>query len=202
MDQNKHTGGAPEIADIEETGLRMFSGQIIDLEKGPRPGQITIDDIAHNLAMICRFNGSVKQFYSVAEHSVYISRYAPPMHRLYYLLHDASEAFTNDLTSPMKKLIWGKDYKNNPDYKRVFEKFDKAVMEAFNLSYHGFQSIYPEIKKAEAIVYKLEKRILFNLSITDLKLEKTHPLFEAVWGMDNIDAESLFLQQFETISER
>ena len=76
----------------------------------PRLQDVAIEDIAHHLSNLCRFTGAVRLFYSVAQHSVEVSRaMAPHMftgrHRsaaLYGLLHDASEAYLMDIPRPLK----------------------------------------------------------------------------------------------------
>ncbi len=65
--------------------------------------QIHLHDIAHSLSMQCRYNGHVKDFYSVAEHSVLVSYMVPQEHALTALMHDATEAYLSDVTRPMKK---------------------------------------------------------------------------------------------------
>jgi hypothetical protein len=76
----------------------------------PQPEDICIEDIAHHLARICRFTGAVQggenhnSFYSVAEHSVFIALCAPVQHRVAALLHDAAEAYFNDMARPIKYL--------------------------------------------------------------------------------------------------
>jgi len=73
----------------------------------PRPDETHIEDIAHGLSMLCRYNGAVKRFYSVAEHSVMIARslrqYGPVI-QLCGLLHDSPEALSGfgDICAPMK----------------------------------------------------------------------------------------------------
>lgn len=69
----------------------------------PREAEIDILDIAHALANLCRFNGHVKQFYSVAEHSCHVSDLLPQVWKLTGLLHDASEAYLCDLPRPIKR---------------------------------------------------------------------------------------------------
>ena len=56
----------------------------------PNPEKILIDDIAHALAHQCRFGGHASRFYSVAEHSVHVSRLCLPEHALWGLLHDVA----------------------------------------------------------------------------------------------------------------
>lgn len=80
------------------------TGKIIDLLK-PDPEQITIEDIANNLANICRFNGQLQQWYSVAEHSIHVAELVPTEYKLHALLHDATEAYICDVPTPLKRLL-------------------------------------------------------------------------------------------------
>lgn len=76
----------------------------------PRVEDVAIEDIAHHLSNLCRFIGGVRIFYSVAQHSVEVSREMAPAiitargrsAALYGLLHDASEAYLMDIPRPLK----------------------------------------------------------------------------------------------------
>jgi len=70
----------------------------------PAASEVHIEDIAHSLARQCRFNGHCRGFYSVAEHSIEVSRHVPRAKRfaLWGLLHDAAEAYLSDLVRPIK----------------------------------------------------------------------------------------------------
>lgn len=70
-----------------------------------RPEEVDIDDIAHALSMLCRFNGHCNRFYSVAEHSVHVSCIVDPVHAKLGLLHDAAEAYVADVARPIKPFI-------------------------------------------------------------------------------------------------
>lgn len=81
--------------------IQTFSGrQFWPME--PRVEDIDIGDIAHSLSNQCRFNGHCKTFYSVAQHSVLVSRHCDPADQLWGLLHDAAEAYLVDLPRPVK----------------------------------------------------------------------------------------------------
>ena len=68
----------------------------------PERGEICIEDIAWALSNMPRFAGHASRFYSVAEHSLTVSRHCPVGLKLAGLLHDASEAYLCDIPSPVK----------------------------------------------------------------------------------------------------
>lgn len=91
----------------------------------PRADEVFIEDIAHSLAMQCRYAGHGMRFYSVAEHSVLIARAAPLEHALWGLLHDASEAYLVDVPRPVKRHLAG--------YKEAEDRVTAAITAAFGL---------------------------------------------------------------------
>lgn len=97
----KQTAGSP--ADRERAGswLQTYTGKVF-WPLDPRAEDVDINDIAQALANQCRYGGHVKQFYSVAEHSVHVSKAVPHAHALWGLLHDASEAYLVDVPRPIK----------------------------------------------------------------------------------------------------
>lgn len=68
----------------------------------PRAEDICIEDIAHHLAMMCRYNGASEDFLSIAEHSVHVSYHVAPGDELWGLLHDAPEFAIGDMIRPVK----------------------------------------------------------------------------------------------------
>ena len=73
----------------------------------PKAEDICIEDIAHSLSNLCRFNGHTKRFYSVAQHSLNVERFIKKLSwgerlRLYGLMHDFAEAYIGDMTTPYK----------------------------------------------------------------------------------------------------
>lgn len=92
----------------------------------PRPEEVDIQDIAHALGSLCRYTGHCRDFYSVAEHSVEVSKLVPPEHALCALLHDAPEAYCNDIARPLKR--------NMPEYKGIENRIWEAVADRFKLA--------------------------------------------------------------------
>lgn len=99
--------------------MQTFTGRAF-YPLDPRASEIDRLDIAHALAMQCRYNGHVQRFYSVAEHCVLLCDYvleqarlrpdeardaAPEVRRLalWALLHDAGEAYVGDMVRPLKR---------------------------------------------------------------------------------------------------
>jgi len=73
----------------------------------PDINQIHIEDIAHSLSLLCRANGHIDYFFSIAQHSINCAAEAKARGytarvQLACLLHDASEAYISDITRPVK----------------------------------------------------------------------------------------------------
>jgi hypothetical protein len=118
----------------------------------PNPNDIDINDIAHALSHICRFNGHISQFYSVAQHCVHVSENVPPEFALAGLLHDASEAYLCDIPSPLKK---------SPEFN--FYRFIEANMENVINALFGIDWPMPkEVKEWDKNLVVAEALALFK----------------------------------------
>lgn len=106
------------------TYILLRSGRYLDLT-APDPALVNVSDVAHALARLCRFTGHATRFYSVAEHCVRASYLVPPEDALVTLLHDATEAYLGDVSSPLKGLL--------PEYRVLEERMHRAIAEAFGL---------------------------------------------------------------------
>jgi 5'-deoxynucleotidase YfbR-like HD superfamily hydrolase len=124
--------------------IQIRTGEYLDI-LDPDPAMITIENIAHNLSHICRFTGNVDTFYSVAQHSVLVSREVSQEFELEALLHDATEAFIGDVSTPLKSLL--------PEYKRIEDNLHRIIAKKFNLPEH----LSPEVKVADRFLCEQEK---------------------------------------------
>jgi 5'-deoxynucleotidase YfbR-like HD superfamily hydrolase len=111
---------------------RMLSGRRLDL-LDPSPLDVEIEDIAHGLARVARWNGQTAgaNAFSVAQHSVLVERIAVELNprlarsaRLMALLHDSPEYVIGDLISPFKAAV-GIDYKG----------FERRILAAIHLRF-------------------------------------------------------------------
>lgn len=115
----------------------------------PEPETITLNAIARGLSNTCRFAGQCSRFYSVAEHSVYVSLLVPPEHARAGLLHDAAEAFICDMPKPLKEVL--------PEYKAVEKRIEAVVLAKF-----GIDHLPPAVKRADTIMLATEQQQLMN----------------------------------------
>lgn len=136
---------------------RMLSGRRLDL-LDPTPVDIEIEDIAHGLAFVARWNGQTlgDYAYSVAEHSllveeIYARMYpkAPVKWRLAALLHDAPEYVIGDMISPVKAAV-------GPGYGALDDRLTAAIHIRFGLPAALPKAIKSQIKRADKISAYME----------------------------------------------
>ena len=135
----------------------MLSGRRLDL-LDPTPMDIEIEDIAHGLAFVARWNGqTIGDFaYSVAEHSLLVEQIFATLNpsasakwRLAALLHDAPEYVIGDMISPVKAAV-------GPGYGTLDDRLMTAIHIRFGLPAQVPVAIKKQIKKADKISAWLE----------------------------------------------
>lgn len=84
--------------------VTLHSGAEIDLTN-PNVDDVTLEDIAHHLSHMCRWNGAPEHFFSVAEHCIRAAEIAPKEHKLSVLMHDCEEAILGDNITPLKEMV-------------------------------------------------------------------------------------------------
>lgn len=160
----------------------------------PRVEEIDIFDIAHSLALQCRYTGHVKNFYSVGEHSVRVSHIVPPEYAMWGLLHDASEAYLTDMSRPVKRSsVLG------AEYVKVEKRLMEVICEKFNLTLPE----PPEVKKADNILLMTEKRdLLANGNCLPKWQETEEPLVETIIPWSWQIAEQAFINRYFDLEEQ
>lgn len=175
-----------EIAKVNPW-TNTVSGKDVHL-LNPSPDEIDIKDIAAGLSKMCRYNGQISEFYSVAQHSVYAAILAKPESRMHALLHDASEAYLGDVISPLKPLL--------TNYEEIEKRMMSAIAQKFNFSFDD----HAEIHEIDQRLLTTEVQQLIPHHNIDWKLTapaypfKIEPL---AWWL----AEFKFLNLYEVISD-
>jgi 5'-deoxynucleotidase YfbR-like HD superfamily hydrolase len=172
---------------------RTVSGLSIDIVN-PTPDAIHTLDIAHGLALQCRFAGQIQEFYSVAQHSVMVSRLVPREDALWGLLHDASEAYISDVPSPLKQTLF------LTGYRMVEARLMNAVLKQFGLA--GQYCDMPRgVKQADKVALATEFRDLCGWPADAAESEtgarpSVHPLEPLDWQR----ARRLFMDRYREIT--
>lgn len=127
--------------------ILTHSGRQFDF-LNPTTAMIDPLDIAHALARLCRFNGHTHTHYSVAQHSLLVCELVPREDQLPALIHDATEAYLGDITSPLKALI--------PEYRKIEQRVWDVICEHFDID-----PVLPEsVKRADIVTLATERRDL------------------------------------------
>jgi Predicted hydrolases of HD superfamily len=132
--------------------IRTYTGKYFNAFD-PLPELICIEDIAHALSQQPRYAGHLPQFYSVAQHSIYVARILPKPLRLCGLLHDAAEAYLCDIPSPYKKHI--------PGYKDAEWNLLEVILKKFGI-YNTYWQNENIIKAADIRALKIEWDVLMQ----------------------------------------
>jgi len=183
---------------------RMLSGRRLDL-LDPSPLDIEIEDIAHGLARVARWNGQTKgaHAFSVAQHCVLVERFvhelrpkaARPL-RLAALLHDAAEYVIGDLISPFKTAV-------GLDYKAFENRLARAIHIRFGLA--------PENTPEEAALIKRADRASAFFEATQLagfNTGEARKFFGTPRGiapprlvpLPVVEAQALYLERFRRLA--
>lgn len=159
--------------------------------ESPEPRDIDVRDIAHSLARINRWNGHTEGEFSVAQHSVMVSRLLPPELKLFGLLHDAGECYLGDIITPVKRL-----------FRAFYEGFEEATMRCVAARF-GFAMTEQErglVKRADLVLLATEVRDLVPAGYVTQGLTEL-PLDERIsdcWSPGI--AEVFFLDEFERLT--
>jgi 5'-nucleotidase len=118
----------PKDQQNEKRNIRTFTGLYVN-PLDLRAEDICIEDIAHHLSIINRYTGASPEPFSVAQHSVMGTEYfyLPEM-KLAFLLHDAAEAYFNDIASPVKhdpRMEW---------YRELEHEAGRMIFQVFGLN--------------------------------------------------------------------
>lgn len=173
--------------------ILLSDGRYFDLSRPD--GVVSIEVIARSLSRICRFTGHMKpeiEHYSVAQHSVLVSRLVPVKFARQGLLHDMAEAFVGDVATPLKRML--------PDYRKIENAVEQALFLWFGLP--------PEldscVKYADLVALVTERRDLMATPTDDTGewRDTTHipAAFATIYPWTARAAEAAFLERYRELT--
>jgi 5'-deoxynucleotidase YfbR-like HD superfamily hydrolase len=181
----------------------MLSGRRLDL-LNPSPLDIEIEDIAHGLARVARWNGQTRgpHAFSVAQHSILVEILVADLwpattaaDRLGALLHDAAEYVIGDMISPFKTAL-------GVDYRQFEAKLDAAIRLRFGLSPRMPEEMKVRVKQADQAAAFFEATRLAGFDIDEALAFFGPPPPGAVPDMTPLspdEVQALFLTRFEAL---
>lgn len=184
---------------------RMLSGRRLDLAH-PSPMDVEIEDIAHGLARVARWNGQTKgeHAFSVAEHSVVVEQIVRKLEPglgpdawLTALLHDSPEYVIGDMISPFKALL-------GESYKDIEARLQEAIHIRFGLKPVTSAKLKKTIKKADHICAWFEAVQLAGFSEAESNGFFGRPPEEMKFRLKPLsapEAQKLFLARFDAIQK-
>jgi 5'-deoxynucleotidase YfbR-like HD superfamily hydrolase len=202
-----HAVGTP----AKRAWQRMLSGRRLDL-LDPAPADIAIEDIAHGLARVARWNGQTlgAHAFSVAQHSLLVDEIAavrdpawPVRWRLATLLHDAPEYVVGDLISPFKTAI-------GLDYKQFEVRLLGAIHRRFGLPAELPGEVQAEIKACDRIAAFYEATRLAGFGLEEARAFFGDPaeavirpaiIEEKLRPMAADEAQRSFLARFQNLAD-
>ena len=196
------------MSDAPRAWQRMLSGRRLDL-LDPSPLDIEIEDIAHGLARVARWNGQTQgdHAFSVAQHCLLVTavfRHTRPSttkeERRAALLHDAAEYVIGDMISPFKAAL-------GLDYKEFEQRLLRAVHLRFGLSPNS-EALTAEIKRADSVSAYLEATQLAGFSLEEAEKFFGRPKglngagfqqFLQLKPMPAVAAKAAYIKEFEAL---
>lgn len=179
-----------DVSQISKVGfIETFTGKMFQFAD-PTEDMICIEDIAHALSNLCRYNGHCQRFYSVAEHSILLSEAYVWGNEVAFamLMHDASEAYLCDIPRPIKYTL--------PDYRTLEAKLDQAIAKKFGLEWP-----HPNVvREWDGRAILDERSQAMSRSKNNWNMEGLHALGITLHFWSPPEAEARFLANFHRLS--
>lgn len=179
--------------DREKAFIATASGKKFFLLE-PRLEDIDIYDIAHALALQCRWTGHTKYHYSIAQHSYYCSFIGPDSEAFDRLMHDAAEAYIGDMNRPLKHYTQAGIF-----YRKVEANVQAAIAQRF-----GFSVVEPiSVKLADNSMLYIEKDQITNAKFEEAQVWESYKedavVRVSIEEWTPAKAKQMFLTRFEDL---
>lgn len=180
---------------VEDGWVEVFTGRQFRY-KEPTVEMVHIIDIAQSLGKTARYAGHTHTFYSVAEHSCLMMRYASKHNKglsnkmlLTILLHDATEAYLPDLPTPLKHML--------PEFRAFEQDLEEVIAEKFGLRFP-----HPTlVKDLDTRILVDERTQAMNPSDNDWGVDSLEPLGVELKFWSPVEAVNFFLHDYMRLTE-
>lgn len=175
-----------------QTWFQTASGHVAFVDF-PQGSHISIEDIAASLSRVCRYGGHLRDdvdHYSVAQHCVLVSYLVDPALAFLGLMHDAAEAYVQDLIRPLKLSL--------PGYKPIEREWEEEIGRRFGLG-DQLANLPAEVKRADLQALATERRDLLMPGRRYYDGGQEPAPFQ-LCPLGRRDAERAFLRRFEELS--
>lgn len=171
--------------------LETYSGRVMSLTE-PQEESVDIVDIAVALSNQCRFNGHVKQFYSVAEHSVLLCNYVESRAHtkwepLTMLLHDAAEAYVGDMAAPLKAIM--------PEFREIEHRIEQVIAVRYGIAL----PLPRNLKELDVRILRDEHEQVMPTSANNWPVDNLEPLRVRIEFLPPHEAKRRFLNTYERL---
>lgn len=207
----------PAKAETHDDGWMQTASGLQAYILKPNPIIVRVEDIAHHLALQCRYAGATRDFYSVAQHCVIASEEVERELRervfqncapgdsvdlvesravaFLALLHDAAEAYVQDIIRPLKRHL-------QPCYGEIEDGWAKAIAVKFGLPRAALIDLPPIVKEADQRMCSTEKRDLMSIPPSAWSTDRWPPYDRKIepWPWEKARRE--FLRRFEDLGGR
>lgn len=156
---------------------------------------IVLEDVAHGLSNQCRFTGHTRSFYSVAEHSVRVTRWlrsrgAPLYEQRWGLLHDASEAYLIDMARPLKV---------DPYFGKAYRGAESRAMAAVCRRFQLDAGMPEMVKRADVALLAAERRDLMPPNGEWIILDGVEVPSEVISPWSPRRAKKMFMAEYDRL---
>lgn len=171
---------------MNSTSISLLNGGFFDYEY-PERSRYTIEDVARGLSHTSRFSGQTQRQYSVAQHSVLVSKMVPEEHALAGLLHDATEAFLCDVPKPLKNLL--------PGYVELEKRAEADLCKRFGVAF----PFHPCVKEADIRVFVAERRDMQPCVPIGDEYKDVEPYDKSIIAWDSHMSYIYFMRRFDEL---
>lgn len=175
---------------VEDGWLETFTGEQFHFLQ-PLAAEIHVEDVAHSLSQLCRYNGHTKAFYSVAEHSILICDWiaanfpgASQQVLRTALLHDVAETYLGDMSRPVKHQM--------PQFKELEHIIEGAAAERFDIEL-PFPAV---VEECDARILVDEREQCMSDSGNEWGTDALEPLGVEIKFLDPPNVRRLFMERF------